>query len=375
MTFKVVPENIESFGRLIGRSSEDVQEAISYLAKKTEVDDARSSTVWNFVGGSHEKVVREVRDGLKAFIEVLDASKKELYKSAKYYRVTDKDTAAKLDSTYPSAKMPDTLPAAIFGDIDPTDFMDRETPTDSLKASDDGNYFQEWGSEFMLNPFSKLGGAVMDFGSPVGLVSEALIFCGITDLFEKPVQYLAGDWEGFMESAHAWGCLANFCAALAENIEWGNRVLEETWHGKSATVAWAYFHELAQKFRAASDSLNSLEEHYQYLARAVYNAAELAKGAMVTICDLAVQAILFAIAAAAAAATVAGAPYAAGLEAMSMMRVVTALKNYSTILASLGSAATGVQALCTAMFIAATGMSEVKAFPKPGNEGYDHKAV
>ncbi len=355
-----------------------MQAAIDYLRKNTEVGASASSFLWDIVGGDHDKVVSEVKGGLQAFADVLDASKEELMKSAAYYRATDSETAANLDATYPRPKTREWDEASdggILVEVDPTDFRDKTSPTDELKTGGDENYFQEWGGEFMLNPFTKAGGTVMDFGSPVGLVAEGLNFCGIADIFDKPVQWLGGDWEGYLKSAEAWGCLGEFCTAVAINIEWGNRALDETWHGNSADVAWDYFHELAQKFRKASEALKSLQEHYRLLAASVYNAAETVKGFIVGLCDLAVQVILFNIAAAAALASIAGAPEAAVLEALAMVRFMAALKRYGELLAMLDLTVTGVQTISLGLFMIATGVSDVKAFPKPGGGDYDNHAV
>lgn len=376
MNFQVEPDNLERFGRLIGRAADDMRTAISYLDNNTQIGGSCASFLWDFIGSNHEQVVNEVKGGLKGFSEILDASKKELAKSAKYYRATDSATAAKLDETYRRPSGPRGWDETVLGDINPTDFRDVASPTDRLKPTDvDQNYFQEWGDEWMLNPVAKTGGSIMDFGSPVGIVAEGLNFCGIADVFAKPVQWLGGDWEGYLKAAEAWGNIAKFCTDVAENIDWGNRTLDESWNGNSADVAWVYFHEVAQKLRKATESLNSLQEQYNLLARTVYNAAGVVQGFLVTICDWVVEVILFNVAAAAALATIAGAPEAAALEALAMVRFMAALAKYREFLEMLELTANGVQVAGLALFGIATAFgSDVKSFPRPGSD-YDNQAV
>ncbi|MFG2092888.1 hypothetical protein [Streptomyces sp. NPDC048612] len=378
MNFKVDPDHIAGFGKLVGRAADDMRSASSYIDNNTQVGGSLSSFAWDIIGGNHDQTVADAKTTIKGFTEILDASEKELTRSAKYYRATDQKEAAKLDGTYesPSSAREWDEADADLGTVNPSDFTDRSSSTDRLKSTDvDENYFQEWGGEFMLNPVSKAGGTLLDFGSPTGIVTEALKFAGIVDVFDKPVQALGGDWEGYLKASVAWGNIANFCEDVADNIQWGNRSLDESWHGNAAETAWRYFHEIGQKLKGAAESFRSLQQHYDQIARMVYSAAELTKGVIVMICDLAVQAILFNIAMAAALASVYGSAAAPVLEALAMSRVMAALKKYTEMLMILEKLVTGVHAVIGLVFAASAGLcSQVKDFPRPGS-GYDHQAV
>ncbi|MFF7229483.1 hypothetical protein [Streptomyces sioyaensis] len=378
MNFKVEPDYIAGFGKLVERAADDMRSAASYLDKNTQVEGSISSFVWDAIGGSHDQTVTDAKATIKGFTEVLDASQRELASSARYYRETDHKEAAKLDQTYhsPSTAREWDESESDIGTVNPSNFSDVSSPTDALKATDvDQNYFQEWGGEFMLNPVSKLGGSLLDFGSPTGIVAEGLKFAGIIDIFDKPVQWLSGDWEGYMKSSEAWGNLATFCEEVAENILWGNRTLDETWNGNAAETAWRYFHEISQKLRNAAEAFKSLQGQYAQIARTVYSAAELVKGIIVTGCDYAVQIILFNVAAAAALASVYGSAAAPALEALAMQRVIAAMAKYTELLEILEKVATGVHAITGAVFAASAGLfSQVKDFPRPGS-GYNNQAV
>jgi uncharacterized protein YukE len=378
MDFKVEPDHIAGFGKMVGRAADNMRSAMSYIDKNTEIGGSVSSFVWDAIGGSHEQTVTDAKATIKGFTEVLDASQRELASSARYYRETDQREASKLDQTYRmpgSAREWDESEADISM-VDPSDFSDTASPTDHLKSTDvDENYFQEWGGEFMLNPVSKLGGSLLDFGSPTGIVAEGLKFAGIVDIFDKPVQWLGGDWEGYLKASEAWGNLGSFCEGVAENIQWGNRTLDESWHGNAAETAWRYFHEIGEKLRKAAESFKSLKEHYAQIGRTVYAAAELVKGIIVTGCDYAVQIILFNIAAAAALASVYGSAAAPALEALAMQRVLAALAKYTELLMVLEKVATGVHAITGTLLATSAGLfSQVKDFPRPGS-GYNHQAV
>ncbi|MFG2136163.1 hypothetical protein [Streptomyces sp. NPDC048650] len=378
MNFKVEPENIAGFGKLVGRAADDMRKAMSYLGDNTELGFQAFGPVWDVLYGSHDQAVSHAKAALKGFTEVLDASEKELKSSARYYRETDHKQAAKLDQTYrgPSGPREWDESETDIGTVDPSDFSDSTSPTDHLKPTDvDENYFQEWGGEFMLNPVAKIGGTIMDFGSPTAFVTECLKFAGVVDAFEKPTQWFGGDWEGYMKASAAWENLGSFCVSIAENIEDGNRTLDESWYGVSAEVAWRYFHELAQKLRKAAESFNSLKDQYVQIARMVYAFAEAVKGFIVGLCDQAVQAVFFNIAAVAALASVAESPAAPALEALSMQRVFAALRSYTEMLAVLEKVAGGCNALVGAVFgLSASLFDEVKNFPRPG-AGYDNQAV
>ncbi|MFJ9850041.1 hypothetical protein [Streptomyces sp. NPDC101150] len=309
---------------------------------------------------------------------MLDASEKELQSSARYYRETDHKEAAKLDQTLrsPGGIREWDESESTIGTIDPSDFSETASPTDLLKPTDvEESYFQEWGGEFMLNPVSKAAGTVMDFGSPTGIVTEALKFVGVADVWDKPTQWLGGDWGGYMQAAEAFGNLGSFCESVADNIQNGNRTLEESWHGVSAEVAWRYFHELAQKLRKAAESFKSLKDQYVQIGRMVFVAAEAVKGYLAGLCDQAVEAIFFNLAAIAALASVYESALAPALEALSMQRVIAALKTYTEILEALAKVGEGANALMGAVFgLSARLFDEVKAFPRLG-KGYDNQAV
>ncbi|MFJ9416404.1 hypothetical protein ACIRPT_19775 [Streptomyces sp. NPDC101227] len=118
------------------------------------------------------------------------------------------------------------------------------------------------------------------------------------------------------QAAEAFGNLGSFCAGVAENIQNGNRTLEGSWHGVSAEVAWRYFHELAQKLRKAAESFKSLKDQYVQIGRMVFAAAEAVKGYLAGLCDQAVEAIFFNLAAIAALASVYESALAPALEAL-----------------------------------------------------------
>ncbi|WP_406473878.1 WXG100 family type VII secretion target [Streptomyces platensis] len=146
MNFKVDPDHIAGFGKLVGRAADDMRSANSYIDKNTQLGGSASSFIWDVIGGSHDQTVSDAKTTIKGFAEILDASEKELTRSAKYYRSTDQQQAAKIDGTYKSpgsAREWDDADADL-GTVNPSDFTDRDSPTGRLKSTDvDENYFQE----------------------------------------------------------------------------------------------------------------------------------------------------------------------------------------------------------------------------------------
>ncbi|MGA5564685.1 WXG100 family type VII secretion target [Streptomyces platensis] len=102
MDFKVEPNHIAGFGKLVGRAADNMRSAMSYVDRNTAIGGSVSSFVWDAIGGSHEQTVTDAKATIKDFTEVLDASQRELTSSARYYRETDQREASKLDRTYRS---------------------------------------------------------------------------------------------------------------------------------------------------------------------------------------------------------------------------------------------------------------------------------
>ncbi|HZG07320.1 MAG TPA: hypothetical protein VE546_27780 [Streptomyces sp.] len=103
MTLRVNPDNLKDYGRMIARARDDAQEGKDYLNRYGDVPSTVQGLFtrpFDFHGtlkGDVERVLSRLRS-------LLDASSKELNRSADYYRNTDLEEAARMDALLPKSK-------------------------------------------------------------------------------------------------------------------------------------------------------------------------------------------------------------------------------------------------------------------------------
>jgi hypothetical protein len=88
-------------------TSPDVRSALDYMKRECAIGDfdrGPLSEIAAWFGAGHEDVFTSVKSTLVKMEQILDASKREMSRSAKYYETTDQGEASKLDATYPASK-------------------------------------------------------------------------------------------------------------------------------------------------------------------------------------------------------------------------------------------------------------------------------
>lgn len=103
MGFKVVPGDLAAYERMIERAAEDTQEGARYLNKHREIGSAEQG-LFTRPFDFHGSLVSNVTTALSRLHAILDASSRELGKSAAYYRETDHAEAVRIDSLQPGVK-------------------------------------------------------------------------------------------------------------------------------------------------------------------------------------------------------------------------------------------------------------------------------
>lgn len=101
MGFQVEPDAIQGFASLVSRGADGATKAVEYTGNNTQIDKAVGGQLWDLVAGDHDQYVESAKKALRKAQSVLNSSQSELSKSAKYYRETDTEQAAKMDATYP----------------------------------------------------------------------------------------------------------------------------------------------------------------------------------------------------------------------------------------------------------------------------------
>ncbi|MFJ4848761.1 MULTISPECIES: hypothetical protein [unclassified Streptomyces] len=102
MVFKVCPEDLEGYGRLIDRAAGDVAEGGAYLRRHGTVAESAQG-LCSQVFDVHGTVLRDMAATCEKLRTLLEASAAELTRSAAYYRVTDRAEAARVDALRPAA--------------------------------------------------------------------------------------------------------------------------------------------------------------------------------------------------------------------------------------------------------------------------------
>lgn len=371
--FTVEPEDLRGFSRLNERASDDFIAASSYVSANTDIGFSCSGDLWNMIFGDHEERVSDAKDLLGGVGRVLEASKKELSKSADYYQKTDQETAQKIDATYPESGSSVSVKTVAEK---PGSFRDVSDAASALKpVGGPSGWLQGHIDEFQFAPANKTLGTLLDLGSPSALVNEGLKLAFDVDILGQISNWLAGNWQDYANCADAWGNLARFCGSSARNIRNGNAVLAASWDGNAADVAEAYFSSFAKKLDSSQEAFDSLREYYVEVARAIFSFGEFVKGAVAGIFDLAIEAAVAAAASAALAASGVGLGGAFVSGAIAAERIMTMVERYAEIVKAYERIMTLLNGLVgVGGVLMAKAVDEVRSFPVAGN-AYDNKVV
>ncbi|WP_405741555.1 hypothetical protein OG422_08470 [Streptomyces sp. NBC_01525] len=392
MEFRVEPDDINSFGKLVDRAEHDMLAGGEFLRNNAKIETSGGADgIWSKVVAMHKDHVDLADKALKGYGGILNSSSRELIRSAQYYRDTDTNEAAAVDmidggggrGAPPGTGI--TAGTDIFGN----GFNDRVDARSHLAADPEPGFIQ---SRYDLvikpridgivdNPNGALGvigelvGDVLDLTSPSVLVNEGLKLAFGWDLFGDLANCVAGDWGTFSECAKAWGKLGELCAATSTNVSYGNDLLTLTWQGQSADVAWDYFHAVAEKLEKAQETFKKLDECYAKIGTEIASFVNMLKAAISTISDLALMAALEAAAGAASGVTGVGlivTAAAAADIALKVAKMIQLSDEIATALTGLYLTLQGAQASGQSEVIAA--LSAIKSFPVP-KESYDNTAV
>lgn len=377
MNFRVEPGAIDGFSKLVGRAADGSAQAVSYTGTHTQIDKSVGGQAWDLVAGDHDHYVSEAKKALEKVKSVLESSEKELAGTAKYYRETDRDEAAKLDATYPGSKVADGGSGG-----DSQDFSDASDAVDTLKPpdGDSSNPLVKYGSghadEYQMNPVQKTLGSVLDLGSPSAMAVEASKLLFDFDPFAEATNWVFGDWNKYNDCSDVWGNLASFCDAVAANIRKGNQNVGLSWDGNASDAATVYFDEFSKKLGEIKETFESLKSCYAQAAQMAFQFAEFLKSFLVMFCDLLVIWLVNLLAAQAVnAIPVGGQAASVAMFALAAAQAVRLMQMWAEAAKAFDTFAAGLSALGVVMSAAVNGFSAADGFPQVGTGGYDHRAV
>ncbi|MCZ2525996.1 type VII secretion target [Streptomyces sp. HB2AG] len=377
MNFHVEPGAIDSFSKLVGRAADGSAQAISYTNNYAQIEKSGGGDLWDLVAGDHDSYVHEAKKSLEKVQKVLESSKKELERSADYYRETDRNEAVRIDSLHQGSKAPASSPEG-----DPQDFSDSSDATNHLKKpdGDSNNPFENYASghadEYGMNPVQKTLGSALDLGSPSAMAVEASKLLFGFDPFATVTNWVFGDWNKYNECAEAWGNLASFCDTAAANLDKGNRNIGLTWRGNAADAAAVYFDEFSNKLSEIKKTFESLQECYAQAAQLAFQFAEFLKSFLVMFCDwLVIWLINLAAAQAVNVIPVGGQAASVALFALAAAQAIRIMQMWGEAAKAFDTVAAALSALGLTMSAAVNGFSAADGFPEVGTGGYDHQAV
>lgn len=377
LNFRVEPGAIDGFAKLVGRAAEGSAQAASYTGTHAQIEKALGGEAWDMVAGDHDQYVSEAKKALEKVKSLLEASEKELTGTAKYYRSTDSDEAAKLDATYPGSKV-----SGGGSGGDPQDFSDASDAVDTLKppAGDSDNPFAKYGSghadEYKMSPVQKTLGSVLDLGSPSAMAVEASKLLFDFDPFGVCTNWVFGDWNKYNDCSDVWGNLASFCDAVAANVRKGTQNVGLSWDGNAADAATVYFDEFTKKLDEIKETFKSLQDCYSQAAQTAFQFAEFLKSFLVMFCDLLVIWLINLLAAQAVnAIPVGGQAASVAMFALAAAQAIRLMQMWAEAAKAFDTFASIMGGIGVAISSAVNGFSAADGFPQVGTSGYDHAAV
>src|SRR5262249_18070783 len=170
---------------------------------------------------------------------VCTASGENLDHAGQMYDKVDKDTADRLDRTYPDPGGPAKLPE-LPGMPSPSErqaVMQTAFPTGRLTEPKKPDGFH--------NPIQ----IINDLGNMISPGFWALKFLEAT-MQVNPVQefsnWIAGDWEQFGKAADALNSLSWFCSDVSQDLLINMSALSTQWTGNASNEAFQYFNTLGK---------------------------------------------------------------------------------------------------------------------------------
>lgn len=379
MGFQVEPDAIQGFASLVSRGADGATKAVEYTGNNTQIDKAVGGQLWDLVAGDHDQYVESAKKALRKAQSVLNSSQSELSKSAKYYRETDTEQAAKMDATYPGSKGGGGAPA---GGGNGSDFADAQDASAALKApaGDSDNPLISYGQghvdEYKMNPVQKTLGTVLDLGSPSTVAVEAVKLLFGFDIFGEINNWILGDWSKYKDCAEVWSNLGTFCDSVAANLKKGTTNVGVTWQGNAYDAAKVYFDEFGKKLDEFKETFESLRTCYDAAAQEVFQLAELLKSGVVFLADMAIIWMAnMAAATAVNAIPIGGQAASVAMFALAAAQAVMMIERFAALVKAFDATMMAITGLGVVLSAAVNGFSAADGFPEASSAGYDNRVV
>ncbi|MFE5565903.1 MULTISPECIES: hypothetical protein [Amycolatopsis] len=289
MSFRVEADALRDFSKFLEGCREDAE-----AVKKNISDDitlsAHEEGVLTMLAGYHSANTDAMKGRMKLLTHIAEHAADEIDSAAQMYEKTDKDDAAKLDSTYPGATYESFLPPADDGSSATFEWyptkgnLDVETDPDELQPKAEG--LEKWTREFfdtiswMANIREFIAWACKKLG----------VFDG--DPLDWIVQWFMGEWQAWATCALEWELCKATAHGMSDNFEmFGLPKLTQVWEGKAADAAYEYFDNLKDSIETESEAFDKLYEQYKLVTELAYETQVAINDAVNGLIDAAFEAV------------------------------------------------------------------------------------
>lgn len=264
MTFKVLPGDLDAYASQLSRAADDAAQARQYLSGYAGLGGWNGALIM-IVGPPAVDALNAAIDACDKLTGVLAGSGQGVTASAKYYRVTDLDAAARIDATLPGICVAQTaLEATWAANPCAPGFADSREPYTRLKPVGDTEYSHPLG---FLDNISLTHWAL----------EAADKILGVNPL-NAALEHFLGDWQSFAKAGKALANAADSLDDLAYNVQGGAIALAGTWDGMAADSAYQHFSKLAADIQGLSGPIREIARQFEQISHGVWSSCEAVSG-------------------------------------------------------------------------------------------------
>ncbi|CAN5612205.1 hypothetical protein BH11ACT8_BH11ACT8_11720 [soil metagenome] len=242
----------------------------AYTSSNVEIDlQSGTGDLFQHIIGSNTSLVSNLRSSYLEAWSMFRVSAVNLDISATVYRDTDEQQAERMDRVWKGLPPPVPVDDAATGATvsDPTVVLD-STPSSDVMLPDPVHWVMDAAGWLSVGDDVLKVASVFGF-DPASTLTKAVV----------------GDYGQVARAGHACTALAECERANATAVTAGLTQMTAHWTGQGADAATAYFHQVANAFRAHADQLDDVAHKYELLAQACAQIAEILSGLLADALD------------------------------------------------------------------------------------------